>query len=55
MGASAVGKMASKHTSSTLGLQTFYLKGQRYRYKVTFRGMAPTDMYVYRRKRRRRS
>ena len=45
-----VGRRARKHSSSMLGLQTFYMKGRRSRYKVTFRSIAPPDMYVYRRR-----
>ena len=46
-----VGRMADEHISSTLGLQTTYLKGGRYRYRVVFRGNAPSDICVYRRRR----
>ena len=49
-----VRKRARRHNNSSLGGQTFYLKGRRYRYKVTFSGQGPHDMYVYRAKRRKR-
>ena len=46
-----VGRIAGERSGSTLGLQTTYLKGRRYRYKVVFRGKVPSGMCVYRRRR----
>lgn len=50
-----VGKMAQKHSSSTLGLQTFHLKGRTYRYKGAFSGQGGPTVHYYRRRRRKPS
>ena len=47
--------MAQKHSSSTLGLQTFHLKGRTYRYKGAFSGQGGPTVHYYRRRRRKPS
>lgn len=37
---------------SSLGLQTYHLKGKRYRYRLAFSGQGGPILHVYRRKRR---